>query len=194
MNTYGLLLRLYPREFREEYGEDMTQLLRHQLRDEGARRVWARTVLDVALTVPTLRLEAHMSRASSAPIVYATATVACLVLAVVAGTSVGVSVVGLAGVLLFGTLAFIAWRRSRSLGPSRHAAAHWWKYLGVGCVGLAAAIVGANLADGELSEGSWAVFFGGLLFSVGLIAAGLVLGINHAMHGRRGSAAATGSS
>jgi len=194
MNPYGLLLRLYPRDFREEYGEDMVQLLRNQLRDENARRVWARTVLDVALTVPSIRLEAHMSRGTSAPVVYGTATVASIVLAVVAGTSVGVSVVGLAGVFLFGSLAFIAWRRSRAFGSSPHADAHWWKYLAIGCVALAAVVVSANLADGELSEGMWAVFFGGLLFSVGLIAAGLILGVTHAVHARRGRAPATGSS
>lgn len=193
MNAYGVLLRLYPRDFREEYGEDMAQLLRNQLRDESATRVWARTVLDVALTAPSIRLEAHMSRGTSAPIVYGTATAACLVLAVVAGTSIGVSVVGLAGVLVFGALAFISWRRARTLEPSRHAAMHWWKYLATGCVVLAAVIVGATTAEGELSEGSWAVWFGGLLFSVGLIAAGLVLGINHAVHSRRGERPLTGS-
>jgi hypothetical protein len=194
MNPYGLLLRLYPRDFREEYGEDMVQLLRNQLRDENARRVWARTVLDVALTAPSIRLEAHMSRGTSAPVVYGTATVASIVLAVVAGTTVGVSVVGLAGVLVFGALAFVAWRRARTLGSSPHADAHWWKYLAIGGVALAAVVVSANLADDEMSEGMWAVFFGGLLFSVGLIAAGLILGVTHAVHARRGRAPATGSS
>lgn len=194
MNAYGALLRLYPRDFREEYGEDMAQLLRDQLRDEKATRVWARTVLDVALTAPSMRLEAHMSRGTSASVIYGTATVACLVLAFVAGTAVGVSVVGLAGVLVFGALAFIAWRRARTLEASTHAAAHWWKYLAVGCVGLACAVVAAAFADGELSEGSWAAFGGGLLFSVGLIAVGLVLGITHAVHSRRRGAPASGSS
>ena len=190
MTFYGALLRLYPRQFREEYGEDMAQLLRNQLRDESASRVWARTVLDVAMTVPSLRLEAHMSHRASAPLVYGIATVACLVLAVVAGTSLGVSILGLAGVLLFGALTFIAWRRARTIEPSAHAAAHWWKYLVVGCAGLAAVATVGALAEGELSEGVWAVFFGGLLFSVGLVATGLVLGVTHAVHGRRGDAAA----
>jgi len=193
MNTYGVLLRLYPRDFREEYGEDMAQLLRNQLRDESATRVWARTVLDVALTAPSIRLEAHMSRGTSAPIVYGTAAAACLALAVVVGTSAGVSVIGFAGVFVFGGLAFIAWRRARVLEPSAHADAHWWKYLAVGCVGLALAIVSAATSDDELSEGMWALFFGGLLFSVGLIAAGMVLGISRAVHARRRGTPATGS-
>jgi hypothetical protein len=111
MNTYGLLLRLYPRAFREEYGEDMVQLHRNQLRDESATRVWARTVLDVALTAPSIRLEAHMSRGTSAPVIYTAATVACLVLAAIVGSTVGVSVVALAATLVCGALAVVAWRR-----------------------------------------------------------------------------------
>lgn len=191
MTVYDVLLRLYPRDFREEYGEDMAQLVRQQLRDESATRVWARTVLDVALTFPSIRLEAHMSRGTSAPIIYGTATAACLALAVVVGTSVGVSVLGFAGVFIFGALAFIARRRARAFGPSAHAA-HWWKYLLVGCAGLAVVVVCGVTADGELSDGSWALFFGGLLFSVGLVAAGLILGIAHGARGRRGGAPATG--
>jgi hypothetical protein len=191
MNTYGVLLRLYPRDFREEYGEDMAQLFRNQLRDESATRVWARTVLDVALTVPSTRLEAHMSRRTSASVVYVTATVACIVVAAIVGTSVGVSVVALAGALVFGSLGVIAWRRSHALGASEHAA-HWWKYLLGGAVGLSAVIVAATASGEAGSEGSWAGFMVALLTSVGLIATGLVLGINRAVHSRRGGAPATG--
>ena len=62
MTLYGALLRCYPRDFRREYGDDMAQLLALQLRDENAARVWVRTFVDLALTVPSLRLEAVMSR------------------------------------------------------------------------------------------------------------------------------------
>jgi hypothetical protein len=177
MNAYGVLLRLYPREFREEYGEDMAQVLRNQIRDEGATHVWPRTVLDVALTVPSIRLEAHMSRGTSAPVIYITATVACVVVAVIVGASVGVSVVALSGALVFGGLAVISWRRSRALGASEHAA-HWWRYLIGGVVGLSAAVIAANVSGEGGSEGSWAIFMVVLLASIGLIATGVVLGIN----------------
>lgn len=192
MTTYGVLLRLYPRAFREEYGEDMTQLLRDQLRDESATRVWARTVLDVALTCPTIRLEAHMSHALSARVVYGSATVACLVVAAVVGSSAGVSIIGLAGVLIFGTLTFISWRRARTLGPSAHAVAHWWKYLAAGVTGLAG-VVGWGTSVEELPDGAWFAFMGCLVFSVVLIAVGLVLGITNLLSGRRAGTPLTGS-
>ena len=49
---YRLVLHLYPRRFRHEYGEQMTALLIAQLHDEGAARVIARTVVDLFVTVP----------------------------------------------------------------------------------------------------------------------------------------------
>lgn len=184
MSLYGGLLRLYPRGFREEYGQDMTQLLRYQLRDENTARVWARTLLDLTLTVPSLRLEAHMSARTSAPVVYGAAAVGSLALAALAGTAVGVSVIGIAGVLLFGTLAAISWRRARALGDTGHASAHWWKYLAGGIAGLAGTVVFANLGGDDLPEGWWAVFMGALLTSVALMAVGVVLGITRAVSRR----------
>ena len=38
VRVYRSLLRLYPREFRDEYGTDMVQLLREQCSDEPAWR------------------------------------------------------------------------------------------------------------------------------------------------------------
>jgi hypothetical protein len=181
VSLYGGLLRLYPRGFREEYGADMEQLLRQQLRDEPPLRVWGRAVLDLALTFPSQRLEAHMS--GSAAVIYGAAAVSSLVLAAVAGTATGVSVLGLAGVLVFGSLAVVAVRRARRLGDGSHSAAHWWKYLAAGAAGIAAtATVGAQVE--ELPEGSWVVFMGALLASTIVLAVGFVLGIVHLV-GRR---------
>ena len=179
MTLYHLLLRAYPRAFREEYGEDMAQLFRHQLRDESAWRVWPRTLLDAVLTAPSLRLEARMSRPASAPVVYGVATVACLVLAVVAGTVIGVSILGIAGVLLFGSLGLISWRRSRTLGAPAHASAHWWKYLVGGCAVFAAA-GGYASAVGELPESTWLIVMLAFLVGLGLVATGVTLGIARA--------------
>jgi uncharacterized membrane protein YhaH (DUF805 family) len=179
MTLYGGLLRLYPRSFREEYGPDMQLLLREQLRDEGRVRVYGRTALDLMLTVPSLHLEARMSRGPSAPVVYGAAAVASLLLAALAGTTVGISVIGLAGLLLFGSLALVAWKRAHALGTSGRAHAQWWKYAAGGAVLLAVTVVCANLADDELAEGSWALFMGALLTSVILLAVGLVLGVTH---------------
>ena len=161
----------------------MEQLLRDQLRDENPVRVWGRTVLDLLLTVPSLRLEAHMSARSSAP-VYGAAAVASSALAVIAGSAVGVGLIGVAGVLVFGGLAVVAWGRARALGDGGHAAAHWWKYLAAGAAGFVGAVVWVNVGEGTLGENGWALFMGVLLTSVVLMAVGVALGITRAV-GRR---------
>lgn len=55
--AYRALLHLYPRRFRAEYGPDMALLFANQLRDEAGVCVWARTLVDVAINVPTQHLE-----------------------------------------------------------------------------------------------------------------------------------------
>ncbi|MDP9182390.1 MAG: hypothetical protein M3P04_06390 [Actinomycetota bacterium] len=181
MNTlYGGLLRLYPRAFRNEYGEDMVLLLQHQLRDENAARVWGRLLLDLAITVPSLRLEAHMSARTSAPVVFGALTVGSLALAVIGGTAVGVSLVGAAGALLFGSLAVISWRRTQALGRSGTATASWWKYVLAGGAVLASCVALVNVGDHELPGNTWAVWMGALLTSFVLLGVGVVLGISHA--------------
>jgi hypothetical protein len=183
MTLYGGLLRLYPRAFRDEYGEDMVLLLQHQLRDESAARVWARTLLDLAVTVPSRRLEAHMSARTAAPVVYGAAAVASLAFVGLVGTSVGVTAIGIAGGMVFGTLAVIAWRREQAVGSPAGASAHWWQVLLAGALGLIGTIALVN-ANGELPSGWWVVFMGALLTSLGLLAEGVILGITRAM-GRR---------
>lgn len=185
MNMYGGVLRLYPRDFREEYGEDMEQLLRDQLRDENDARVWARTLLDLAITVPSLHLEAHMSARTSAPVVFGALAVASLALAMIGGTAVGVSLVGVAGVLLFGSLAVISWRRTQALGAGGTAAASWWKYVVAGGAVLASCVALVNVGDHELPGNTWAVWMGALLTSFVLLGVGVLLGIAHAVSSRR---------
>ena len=50
--AYKRLVRLYPASFRTEYGDDMADLFAAQIADEPSARVWARTVKDLAATVP----------------------------------------------------------------------------------------------------------------------------------------------
>lgn len=174
MSVYGALLLLYPRDFREEYAEDMALLLDDQLRNESAARVWARTLLDLTLTVPPQHLEARMSRSVSPSAVYGTVGALFLVFAVAAAITFGLSAFGLLGVAVFGGFAGVSWRRSRALGSSRHADAHWWKYLIVGVVGATTCIAAVAGRD-ELAAGPWALFILGLLVSVVLVATGLGL-------------------
>ena len=58
IRVYTLLLRTYPRQFRDEFGPDMVLLLRDQLRDEPPPRVLARSAVDLPITIPTQHLEA----------------------------------------------------------------------------------------------------------------------------------------
>jgi hypothetical protein len=59
---YQRSIRLYPRQFREEFGPDLGGLVADQLHDEPSWRVAARSVVDLALTVPTRHVEARMNR------------------------------------------------------------------------------------------------------------------------------------
>jgi putative ABC transport system permease protein len=49
---YRLLLRLYPREFREDYGAEMTSLYRARAREEGTVSLWLALLSDLARTAP----------------------------------------------------------------------------------------------------------------------------------------------
>jgi predicted permease len=50
---YRRLLRLYPREFREEFGEEMTQLYRDRRRGESVWSLWRSLVVDLVKTAPS---------------------------------------------------------------------------------------------------------------------------------------------
>ncbi|MFI5233925.1 MAG: hypothetical protein ACHQSE_15630, partial [Gemmatimonadales bacterium] len=56
--AYRLMLRLFPAEFRAEYGREMAQLFNDRRRDAGAHRVqfWAAMIVDTARSAPALRL------------------------------------------------------------------------------------------------------------------------------------------
>jgi hypothetical protein len=49
---YGWLLTLYPRRFRQEYGEAMRQVFRDRLKTENLLALWAEVLRDLAVSVP----------------------------------------------------------------------------------------------------------------------------------------------
>jgi len=57
---YRLLLRLYPRDFGDEYGAEMARLYRDRARDEGALRLWLALLADVLRTAPKEQLSMLM--------------------------------------------------------------------------------------------------------------------------------------
>jgi putative ABC transport system permease protein len=53
---YRRLLRLYPREFRDEFGGEMTRLYRDRGREESAWGLWCGLILDLVRTAPSEHL------------------------------------------------------------------------------------------------------------------------------------------
>jgi putative ABC transport system permease protein len=54
--VYRRLLRLYPRDFSDEYADEMTRLYRDRARDEGPASVWLALIADLARTAPREQL------------------------------------------------------------------------------------------------------------------------------------------
>jgi hypothetical protein len=58
---YRALVHLYPGQFRRDYGEDLVQHFDDLVTDRGARAAWARTGLDLTITIPRYHLEQLMN-------------------------------------------------------------------------------------------------------------------------------------
>ena len=81
--AYRRLLVLYPRSLREDYEEEMV-LAYTDLRRRDGRRVWARLLIDLAVSVPRTRLESVMSTIPSARTVVTVEIAAALALSALA--------------------------------------------------------------------------------------------------------------
>ncbi len=179
LRAYRLAVRLYPRRFRDEYGPDLVGLLADQLRDEPTWRVLARGALDLALTVPTRHLEAHMTRNATTLVSVIFGSVALS--AVVVGVTVGRPVILLACLAvaaLAAALGLVAAHRARPLTEPRATTRNWWKLL-AGGGGVLAVLIATTTATGELPDHMWFVAMVTGLTGLVLIGAGLVLGIAH---------------
>lgn len=183
--VYRGLLRFYPRRFRDEYGSDMALLFSEQLRDEPAGRVWARSVVDLAITIPARHLEAHMDRPPNhtVPIVFAAVSVSGLLLGIIGGSSLGVLGFGLAVAAVSGVLAVAAWHHTGAVSAARPATERWWQILLGGVIVLATTIIVVNVV-GEVSDGWWLPMMLTLLAGAATTAAGLILGIVHRIENR----------
>lgn len=62
---YRFLIRLYPREFRQEYGEDLVAHYADLVAQHGARAARSRTALDLIVTIPRYHLEHVMNERHS---------------------------------------------------------------------------------------------------------------------------------
>jgi hypothetical protein len=183
--VYRVLQRLYPRRFRDVYGDDMVSLLRDQLQDERAWGVCGRALVDLAVTVPVRHLEVHMPASRTPALV--------LLASLVAAAAAFAFVDGLLGVIvaaLGAVVAMLIWRRERPARPQRDLAGRWWTLLVCGAV-LLAIVIGATTAVGELSEPAWAGAALALLVGVTMLGAGVVLGFVRLADRRRSTTVAT---
>lgn len=118
ISVYSVLTRLYPADFRREFGPDLVQHFSDLTRARGPSAAWRRASLDLFVTVPRYRLESVMStRSSSVTLLFVPAA-----LAIAGAASVLSGVAPIAGLvlLLFG-IGLLAVRRSdiaRSLRTS----------------------------------------------------------------------------
>jgi hypothetical protein len=176
---YRRATRLYPRRFREAYGPDLVQLFTDQLRDEAAWRVLIRSAVDLAITVPTRHLEAHMNRSPTplVPVLFGALALSSVIVGLVVGSPI-VLLLCLAVGVSAGALGLIAARGNRGLTEPHPTTAHWWKALVAGG-GLLAALIAATTATGELPDGGWLIAMVIGLTSIVLLGAGVVLGIAH---------------
>jgi hypothetical protein len=177
VGLYRRSLRLYPRGFREDYGPDLVRLVEDQLTDEPTWRVALRTVVDLALTLPSRHMEAHMNRTPThlVPTLFAALAIASVVVGLVIGHPL-VFLVCLAVAVVAGCLAVLAASRVRTLTESQPTSAHWWKVLAAGG-GLMAALVAITTATGELPDGGWLIAMITGLTAIVLMSIGVMLGI-----------------
>jgi hypothetical protein len=59
--AYRSLVVLYPKSFRQHYGDDLEQAFADLVDRDGPARAWGRTAIDLVLTAPRYRLENVMS-------------------------------------------------------------------------------------------------------------------------------------
>jgi len=107
LRGYRVLLRLYPRWFRREYGEDLLQAFRDELRDRGAVRGWLRVIADLFVSIPAQHREAVMAHRSSSSDLVGVVLTGTAVLALVAFGGI----FALAALLVIAVLTFARWRR-----------------------------------------------------------------------------------
>lgn len=172
VRAYRALMRLYPRQFRNEYGADMAQLFCDQCNDDPTWRVCVRSALDLAITIPHQHLEKRMRRIPSplVPLLYLALATAGLLLVIIGGTNNATLFVGLGIAVAAGTIGILAWRRTAPIHTS-NVTAGWWKFLVAGPCLIALVIVAAGSGVEAWFLGMVTVLAAFVLIATGLVSA-----------------------
>ena len=177
--TYRAAVRLYPRDFREQYGDDLAQLFANLVSDLGPRRAWSRTLLDLVITLPIYRLETIMRPTRSIPALFITivALTAVGLTALYMGIPVALVPLGLGVVLAITQRSNLARSLRSTDGSQRRRRLRYAKISGVVFAGSVVGYLIA-LSDNSISSAALiaytAVGMGSLVASGALLAMGLL--------------------
>ncbi len=170
---------LYPRVFREEYGEDLGAVFEEQLDELGAPRCWLRTVRDLLVSIPAQQLEARMKKpGSSHAFVFPLALgIGSVLMTAVIGTSMYAVLFAVVAVASFAVA--IALRRVAKSAIELEKSSPWKTFLAGGSLMVGGLVILLNLPankDVDLSPVEWSALMLSILISLSLISAGAVLG------------------
>jgi hypothetical protein len=187
--VYQRMTRLYPSSFRHNYDADLVALFAKQIEDELPARVWARTLRDLVISVPTQRLETHMNRPSSHLLTalsgVGAATAALLAFTLGTGPAMPVFLVV---AFIGGAIAVWSWQAGQPVRADKVAGKSWWKVLLAGPALAALTFVAMAIPWPEgmdLGDNAYWLIVIAFMTSLTLAATGLVLGIVAVVEGRR---------
>lgn len=102
--TYRALTLLYPREFRDRYRDDLIQHHDDLTSSRGRRAAWARSGLDLIVTIPRFSLETIMNQrqaTNTLNVLVAALAVAGLMAIVAVDSYVGAALLSVAAIIAF---------------------------------------------------------------------------------------------
>jgi hypothetical protein len=171
---YRLMLRAYPRSFRDHYGDEMVRTLQDMRLHGGMSRAhfMLRVTRDVVLTAPRSRMEALVTQTKVLSVL---ALAMLTALALVAGSPRFVVLIVVPVVLL----AVLAHRHDRPITRAVRSE-HWWRWAvsGVAILGTLIIAEGAG-PDFDWLPGIWFLLWFFALMGLAFLAVGSVLCLAH---------------
>ena len=171
--VYRHMLRAYPANFRQAYGEEMARLFADLVSDQrqsgqplGIFRLWVRTIVDTLSSAPRERMEETMNNQAA---LFTRTLLVIIPIAVYAGFAFGGGV-GAFPILVAGIIVLVARRRSLPDALVGDRRGRWWVWTLIGLGMAGASMIVATLAGEEGGELGWVLF--SLLFVAGVVIVG----------------------